>query len=506
MQNYSFWVINNHRLTPINSLKQNSPLNFAQVNDSHKYNLLRSAILKHLVHSPTSNQEEAISGICNFLFSHEPVPIFVLKGYAGTGKTTLVSSLVNALDEFEFNTVLLAPTGRAAKVIGGYSGKPAFTIHKKIYFREQNNFGAFHYALRPNTAKNTLFIVDEASMIGEGGGLNNEMSSSLLSDLIQFVYSGSNCMLLLVGDIAQLPPVGSSVSPALDLPFLKASYSATIYSVELREVLRQSQDSGILYNATALRIKLLQGGKGYPSIETKGFKDVIPVEGVNLQDMLESSYANFGVEGTIVLCRSNKRAVQFNRQIRLQIRYQESDISTGDYLMVVKNNYFWLGEQSKAGFIANGDSIQVLKIGNFKELYGLHFADAQIQLLDYPDEPVLEVKLLLDTLHSETPSLSNEESKRFYQAVAEDYADEPNKLQRNLKIKNDPYFNALQVKFAYAITCHKAQGGQWNHVYIDQGFLTEDALNTEYYRWLYTAITRATDKVYFINFKEDFFA
>ena len=464
-------------------------------------------LLEQFQFAPTSGQAVLLQKLAIFCQEEQGSGIFVLKGYAGTGKTTLVSTLIKCLPAISKKSVLLAPTGRAAKVLSTYSGKPAFTIHKKIYRLNQGSDGSARFVRQPNLHTNSIFLVDEASMIAAGGGLSGSFgdSGSLLDDLVHYVESGINCKLILIGDTAQLPPVGLSISPALDIEHLRHGFSLPIESMELKEVVRQFADSGILYNATIIRDLVEKGSTDCPRFTLRGFKDIVRLEGADLEDALNSAYGNFGVEGTAVICRSNKRANQFNQQIRARIRWQESELSAGDYMMVVKNNYHWLPESSSAGFIANGDMIELLKVGNIKELYGFRFVDARIRMVDYPNEPPLEVKLLLDTIASESPSLSNEQNSQLYHAVMEDYADIGDKRKRMVEVKKNPYFNALQVKFSYAITCHKAQGGQWETVFVDQGYLKDEMINTDFLRWLYTAVTRATLKLYLVNFNASFY-
>ncbi len=464
---------------------------------------LHDLLLKNFTFQPTSQQYEVINQLSEYVMDSSDRGLFLLKGYAGTGKTTLVSALVKSLWPVGKKVVLLAPTGRAAKVLSSYSGKNAFTIHKKIYWMKTNFEGNTYVTLQKNKHINTVFVVDEASMIpdisdkGFGGRL-------LLDDLIEYVYDGINCKLILIGDTAQLPPVHLDVSPALDEKVLAVTYKRDVYSVELTQVVRQQSDSLILENATRLRHQIDQDIKVTPTLFCDS--EVVRLQsGIDLQDALEDCYSRNGVEDTIVICRSNKRANLYSQQIRAKIRWQEDEVSVGDYLMVVRNNYFWLPEGSKAGFIANGDTVEVLRIYEINELYNFRFARLSVRMVDYPDEENLDVIVLMDTLTSETSAMTFHEYKAFYAAVEEDYKDIPHKHQRNKEIKQNPYFNALQVKFAYAVTCHKSQGGQWENVFIEQGYFTLDMIGKEYLRWLYTAITRASKKLYLINFKDDFF-
>ena len=456
----------------------------------------------------TSGQRTLFIKLSEFILNKNSDQIFVLKGYAGTGKTTIVRSLVKSMPAVNGKTVLLAPTGRAAKVLSNYTEKQALTIHKKIYYRKPESAEGLAFTLQQNLHTDTIFIVDEASMISNSGGLNsNGMfgGGSLLDDLISYVFNGNNCKLLFIGDTAQLPPVGLDVSPALDIDFLKASYSFQLDWFELTEVVRQAGDSGILTNATEIRNQIKNKLGNKPHFLLNGFKDVIRLGGDELEDALNSAYSKYGAEESMVICRSNKRANIFNQQIRTRIRWQENELSAGDLMMVVKNNYFWLPEESKAGFIANGDIIQLTSIGRIQEMHGFRFADVRMRMIDYPDEPELETRLLLDTIMSDAPALSQEENKRLYESVSADYADIADRRLRLKKVKEDSFFNALQVKFAYAITCHKAQGGQWPCVFVEQGYLTDEMINTEYLRWLYTAVSRASEKLYLVNFNKDFF-
>ncbi|MAP79492.1 MAG: ATP-dependent endonuclease [Aequorivita sp.] len=456
-------------------------------------------------HNTTTKQDIALQLLAKFALSKQKNEAFLLKGYAGTGKTTIVGSLVKNLSKIKKRSVLLAPTGRAAKVISNYSKKQAFTIHKKIYFPKSDK-GTVSFTLQPNKHRDTIFIVDEASMIPD---INQDSklfeNGSLLDDLMQFVYSGNNCKLLLIGDSAQLPPVHLDISPALDASLLENQYDKEVIKIELDEVVRQQKDSGILVNATRIRERLEDelfeafkfSGINYPDI-------IRPVDGQEIMDAINDSYSALGNEDTVIIVRSNKRANLYNQSIRERILFQESQLSAGDYLMVVKNNYFWVDNQSEAGFIANGDIVEVLEIFAFKELYGFRFAEVKLRMVDYPNMKPLETVLLLDTLTSETPSLTYNESNQLYQEVMKDYATEKSKYRKFLAVKNNKYFNALQVKFSYAITCHKSQGGQWNTVFVEQPYLP-NGIDKDYLRWLYTAITRAQEKLYLIGFKDEFF-
>ena len=453
---------------------------------------------------PTKKQEILLKLLSIFTFEPKKESLFLLKGYAGTGKTTIISSFVDTLKFAGKKSVLLAPTGRAAKVISVYSKKPAFTIHKKIYFPKKQQNGGVSFVLQTNKHKNTIFIVDEASMIPDDNQQQQSFdATSLLDDLISYVNEGEDCKLLFIGDTAQLPPVKLAISPALDAEILKNQYLKEVKEIELDEVMRQHENSGILFNATQLR-NLIQREENPFQFHLK-YPDIKRLEdGYDIEDAIMDAYNLNGVEDTTLIVRSNKRANDYNQQIRIQIRGQENLISAGDFIMVVKNNYFWLNETSAAGFIANGDICEVLRIFSIKEIYGFTFAEVSIRMLDYPEMIPFDTVLILDTLTSESPSFTFEESNKLYQAVKEDYADETSNVKQFLAIKKNPYFNALQVKFSYAITCHKSQGGQWKTVFVEQPYLP-DGVSKEYYRWLYTAITRAQEKLYLIGFKDDFF-
>ena len=460
---------------------------------------------KNFPHSPTIKQEQLLQLLSNFTFEENKNTLFLLKGYAGTGKTTTISTVVNNLWKAGKKAVLLAPTGRAAKVISGYSKKQAFTIHKKIYFPKKQSNGSVNFTLQTNKHTNTLFIVDEASMISDASqNVKLFENGSLLDDLISYVYSGKNCKIVFIGDTAQLPPVKMTMSPALEADKLAYTYNKDVTEIELNEVMRQHENSGILANATMLRL-LLQSEATQFQFDVN-YPDVIRLEdGYDIEDAITSAYdGEIGVEDTAIIVRSNKRANQYNQQIRIKIRGQENEISTGDYVMVVKNNYFWLKDSSSAGFIANGDICEVMRINSIKELYGFKFAEVEVRMIDYPDMKPFDTVLLLDTLSSETPSLTYEESNKLYQAVKEDFAHEKSKYKQFMAIKKNKYFNALQVKFSYAMTCHKSQGGQWKTIFIEQPYLPE-GVNTAYLRWLYTAVTRAQEKLYLIGFKDEFF-
>jgi len=454
----------------------------------------------------TDKQDIALQMLSKFVVSGGKNQLFLLRGFAGTGKTTIISTLVKNLWKIRKSGVLLAPTGRAAKVISNYSKKEAFTIHKKIYFPKKSSGGGVQFTLQPNKHKNTLFIVDEASMISDDGG-NSKLfeNGSLLDDLIQYVYQGHNCQLILIGDTAQLPPVKMDLSPALEEQKLELNYNKQVSFIELDEVVRQSEESDILHNATLIRESLQEEFYESFQFELSQNKDVIRlVDGYEIMDAIQDCYTSDGHEDTSIIVRSNKRANMYNQQIRSRILFQEEELSAGDYLMVVKNNYFWVKPTSEAGFIANGDIVKVLEIFGFKELYGFRFAEVQVQMVDYPKMRPFETVIMLDTLTSNTPSLTYEESNKLYEEVKKDYANERSKYKQFMNIKNNKYFNALQIKFSYAMTCHKSQGGQWKNVFIEQPYLP-NGVGKEYLRWLYTAMTRAQDKLYLIGFGDDFF-
>lgn len=450
--------------------------------------------------SPT--QKQAVSLFARFFFDRNKEELFLLKGYAGTGKTSLVAAFVNALTDLEYKVVLLAPTGRAAKVFSGYAGQPAFTIHKKIYRQKTATEGEGLFNLGFNGNADTLFLVDEASMISNADIDSNFGSGCLLDDLVEYVYNGRNNRLVLIGDIAQLPPVGLDISPALDRQELEAAYNFKVTEIHLTDIMRQAEESGILYNATQIR-NLIGSGNRHPAMKGIGFPDVFRISGADLLEEIDSCYGKYGEEETMIVCRSNKRANRFNEGIRRTILYREEDFCSGDRIMIVKNNYFWGANYDKIDFIANGDIATVRRAGKRRELHGFHFIDAVLRIDGYEEE--ITAWILADTLTTDYPALTYEQNRALYQAIENDYADIPSKRKRLEKIRENEYYNALQIKFAYAVTCHKAQGGQWDAVFIDQGYLTDDMLNDEYWRWLYTAITRARERVYFINFREDFF-
>ncbi len=454
---------------------------------------------------PTEDQQRAIDCLADYVTQNDKQGVFLLKGYAGTGKTTLVSALVTVLDQLKINSVLLAPTGRAAKVLTFYSKKIAYTIHKKIYRQKSLTDGFGEFSLDRNLHTNTVFIVDEASMISNYSGEASVFGSGrLLDDLMQYVFSGKNCRLILIGDTAQLPPIGLDISPALDPQEIESAYDLAVEEIILTQVVRQNQDSGILMNATELRCMLADERSGFPALSTERFPDIFRIGGAELIEEISNAHSEFGLEDTIVISRSNKRANKFNQGIRNTVLYREDEICSGDYLMVVKNNYFWAEDIKEMDFIANGDIVEIVRIHRQVERYGFRYAEITIRFPDYKDVE-LDTMIMLDTLDIETASLGYEENKKLFFTIGEDYADIKSKKKRYEKIRDDKFFNALQVKFSYAVTCHKAQGGQWKAVFVDQGYLTDELLTREYYRWLYTALTRATEKLFLVNFKKDFF-
>lgn len=454
----------------------------------------------------TADQVDTLKLVADFVFDKKEDLLFLLKGYAGTGKTTLIGTLVKKLWLAKKKAVLLAPTGRAAKVMSNFANTTAFTIHKKIYYPKKEAHGGVSFTLAPNKHKDTLFIVDEASMItNKGSDAKLFENGSLLDDLIQFVYSGKGCKLILVGDIAQLPPVHLSISPALDENYLEDNYQKEVVLSHLEAVVRQSESSGILVNATELRVQLDEDITHEFLFNLNGFKDIVRlIEGNEIQEAIEDAYREHGKEETAFIVRSNKRANLYNESIRSRILFLEHDLAVGDFMMVVKNNYFWINASSEAGFIANGDLIEILEIFAFKDLYGFKFAEVKVKMVDYPNQKPFETVLMLDTIHSESPSLAYEEGNRLYQEVLKDYENEKSKYKKFLAVKNNPFFNALQVKFSYAITCHKSQGGQWDTVFVEQPYLP-NGVDKEYLRWLYTAMTRAKSKLYLIGFKNESF-
>ncbi len=472
--------------------------------------MLISHIQNHLNnflgHQPTKTQSILIEKMAAFIVDYNKSQVFLINGFAGTGKTTMIHALIETLRLFKINTILIAPTGRAAKVISHYTGQKAYTIHKKIYRQKTAKDGFGHFELNKNLYANTLFIVDESSMISNYSNSANIFGSGrLLDDLTEYVFNNKQCRLVLIGDEAQLPPVGLDISPALDKEHL-STYGLDIEQATLTDVVRQAEGSGILFNATKIRQQIETNVFDYPKFKTDSFTDVIRLSGDELIDQINDSYDRTGIEDTMIVCRSNKRANIYNEGIRQRILWREEELSAGDLLMVVKNNYFWLEEEENAdvSFIANGDIVEILKVRRYEERYGFRFADLTVRMLDY-DNLELDVKVLMDSIGAESASLTSEDNKKLFYGVLEDYEDISGKAKRFKKVKEDPFFNALQVKFGYAITCHKAQGGQWKHVYLDQGYLPDETLSKEYLRWLYTGFTRASEKIFLVNFKKEFF-
>lgn len=465
---------------------------------------IKAQVLQIFGFEPTTDQNQAIDAILQFLLSREDDEVFVLKGYAGTGKTTLVSALIKLFDRMKVPSVLMAPTGRAAKVFASYSHHPATTIHKKIY-RQKMVTGAYGgFSLGENLHDHCIFFVDEASMIGNSAEDASMFGSGrLLEDMLKYIYCGRHCKLVLMGDTAQLPPVGRDLSPALDKDYLQ-QLGFQVNMVELRQVLRQQGDSLLLENATALRENIADRMVfDLPQIAVNKL-DVIRLQGEDLVDAISASYYQVGMDECKIICRSNKRAVLFNQGIRARVLYKEDELSSGDLLMVAKNNYFWSQPYKEIPFIANGDLLEVLRVRRSMEMYGFRFADLEVRLLDSDCE--MSVRVLLDALTAEAPALDAASQERLYQSVLEDYADCRSKKELYENMRKDPWFNALQVKYGYAMTCHKSQGGQWKHIFLDQGYVQEDWMGLDYYRWLYTAMTRATEKIYLVNFQDEFIA
>ena len=467
-------------------------------------NIIYNQLCKNLGNIPTDDQSDAMKKLAAYICDNNNDVIFLMRGYAGTGKTSVISSVVKTLDLLRMKSVLMAPTGRAAKVLASYSSRQAFTIHKKIYRQKSSKDGFGSFSLNKNLHKDTFFIVDEASMVANSSGDSSLFGSGkLLDDLIEFVYSGIDCKLILVGDTAQLPPVGASVSPALDTDTL-GTFGFGLISCELKQVVRQSETSGILMNATRIRLQVAESNLDHPSIDCINFKDTVRITGEELIDEISTAYGTCGLEGTIIVVNSNKQANRYNQGIRNRIFFREEEISTGDMVMVVKNNYTLIDEEEEGpGFIANGDIAEVRKIKGYEERYGFRFANMVLKFPDYDLE--VESKVLMDVLHLDTPALPAEKNKELFQNVLADYVSIKTRRKQFEAVKNNPYFNALQIKFAYAVTCHKAQGGQWERVFLDQGMFNRNEITIDYLRWFYTAITRSTKKVYLVNFAEDFF-
>lgn len=458
-------------------------------------------ILQNIGHLPTPGQEKLSRLLAEFALQLNESGVFLVKGFAGTGKTTLISSYVKALDALNIKTLLLAPTGRAAKVFSSYAGKPAYTIHRKIYRQKSSNDGFGAFVLGKNLFSQLIILVDEASMISDSMSEDKVFGSGrLLADLITYVRDGSNCKLVLIGDTAQLPPVGLSVSPALNKNEM-AMYMPVRGEATLTDIVRQNRDSGILENATIVRSHITLGKLLAPQLKKYPQADIHFIDGRDLTEWIEKSYDIYGMEEVMVLCRSNKRANQYNEGIRKQVLYREEEVTKGDLLMVVKNNYTWLKDQPEIDFIANGDILRVVKVNKNVERYGFRFAFAHLTMIDYEIE--FDAWIILDTLNIDSAAMGKEAFYKLYNSVLEDYSDLTPRNKQYRAVKEDPFFNALQVKFAYAVTCHKAQGGQWKSVFIDQGYVNSEKIDLEYLRWLYTAITRATEELYLVNFPEN---
>lgn len=464
---------------------------------------ITDAITRQFPHDPTDGQRRFFRAVGEFMASHHTRTVLLLRGYAGTGKTTLVSTLVRVLPQFGADYVLMAPTGRAAKVMSQYAGRMAFTIHKRIYRLQNESSDRLSFEVIPTRKENLIAIIDEASMIYEEQGFGR---TGLLQDVFTFLFSAATTnKLILIGDNAQLPPVGQDRSVALDRTYLSRTMAAHVIEVTLTEVMRQELDSGILANATMLRNILSQDSPEI-RLKTGNFTDIFRMTGDRLEDGLRYAYDKYGNEQTILICRSNRAANQYNQYIRRQIYFYENEIEAGELLMVVRNNYLYAPGEGRNRFIANGDFAEVMKIVTTEEMYGLRYATLQLRLLDYPDEEPFEANVILDTLYSEGPALPAEDERRLYQEVTASYADIPTKTERREMIRKDKYLNALQVKFAYALTCHKSQGGQWPAVFVDQGYIKDkNGINNSYVKWLYTAVTRATKELFMVNFHPDFF-
>lgn len=465
----------------------------------HDY--VEKKLLSNFSFTPTEDQRDTFKELAKFITSDDE--IFIINGFAGTGKTTLIKAVIDTLASMETPYFLLAPTGRAAKVLANYTSKTAYTIHKKIYRQRSVTDGIQKFGMNFNSAQNMIYIVDEASMLSDTVGENAFFGSgSVLDDLFRFVFNEHNCKIILIGDTAQLPPIGVAESPALDANYIESKFQKKTSSAALTQVIRQAEDSGILTNATIIRQQIENDEIYIPQLKT--FEDVERIDGSMLLDALESSQNKVGTQDTIVITRTNKLANRYNAGIRSRILWKDTTISKGDYIMIVKNNYFWTEENKDVPFIANGDIAEIISIDKYENLYGFDFADVTLRFPDYNDLE-MSVKVLLNTLASESASLTYDESNKLYTEVCADYSDVKSKRTMYEKVKKNPYYNALQIKFAYAITCHKAQGGQWKHVYIDHGFFTDEMVNKEFLRWLYTAFTRASEKIYLVNFKKDFF-
>ena len=466
-------------------------------------NIIFSSLSKNLGYTPTEDQSAALKLIAEFIVENSNDTIFLLTGYAGTGKTSVISSLVKTLDILRMKSVLLAPTGRAAKVLTSYTANSAYTIHKKIYRQKSVKDGIGRFVLDRNLHKETFFIVDEASMISNEQGEQSPFGSGfLLDDLIEFVYSGHECKLIIVGDTAQLPPVGSILSKALDPGFL-GSYGFALKQYEIKQVVRQSENSGVLMNATKIRLEISEAKTDFPQIDYDNYTDIARISGNEFLEEISSSYDTCGVNDTIVLVNSNSMANRYNQGIRNTVFFREEEISTGDMVMIVKNNYFWLKEEENTEFIANGDIAEVKRIRKYEEKFGFKFVEMTLFFPDLNRE--IDSKVMIDTLHLESPSLPSSRSQELYNNILESYSDIKSKKKQNESLRENPYFNALQIKFAYAVTCHKAQGGQWKRVFVDQGMFNRQDVTIDYLRWFYTAITRSTEKLYLVNFSDKWF-
>jgi len=465
--------------------------------------IIYNSLCKNLGNTPTEDQSEALKKIASYICENNNDIIFLLTGYAGTGKTSVISSIVRTLDLLRMKSVLLAPTGRAAKVLASFAGRQAFTIHKKIYRQRSSKDGMGHFILDRNLSRETYFIVDEASMVSNSSNENSIFGSGkLLEDLIEYVYSGTNCKLILVGDTAQLPPVGSNISPALDPDAVK-EFGFGLIKTELKQVVRQSETSGILMNATRIRLQVSDHDLAKPKLDCNNFKDIVRLSGEDLIDEISTAYGTCGLEGTIIVVNSNKQANRYNQGIRNRIFFREEEISPGDIVMVVKNNYSLANEEDPTRFIANGDIAEVKKIRKYEERYGFRFAEMELWFPDYNQE--IESKVMLDVLKLDSPALPAERSSELFHSVLADYVHLKTRKKQYDAVREDRYFNALQIKFAYAVTCHKAQGGQWERVFIDQGMFNRNEITIDYLRWFYTALTRSTEKVYLVNFLDEFF-
>ena len=465
--------------------------------------IIFNSLSKNLGNIPTEDQSEALKKVATYIVENNNDIIFLLTGYAGTGKTSVISSIVKTLDLLRIKSVLLAPTGRAAKVLASFASKQAFTIHKKIYRQKSMKEGIGSFSLDRNLSRDTFFIVDEASMISNS---SNEISvfgsGKLLEDLIEYVYSGTDCKLILVGDTAQLPPVGSILSPALDPEALR-EFGFGLITSELKQVVRQSETSGILMNATQIRLQISDHNPDKPKLDCTNYKDIVRLSGEDLIEEISTAYGTCGLEGTIIVVNSNKQANRYNQGIRNRIFFREEEIGAGDIVMVVKNNYSLADEEDPTRFIANGDIAEVKKIRKYEERYGFRFSEMELWFPDY--NQLIESKVMLDVLSLDTPSLPTDRSSELFHNILADYVHLKTRRKQYDAVHEDPYFNALQIKFAYAVTCHKAQGGQWERVFIDQGMFNRNEISIDYLRWFYTALTRATERVYLVNFADDFF-